>query len=135
MTGPFRIVGMIALCCYLTGCSTYCEVPWSTGDPGTESGEATEDCAVKTGDRVRLTVVGGGKFEGKLASMDQAGVAIQLGWVAEEVEEPRFFSRDEIATLEKVGTDGLATGVIAVVFAGLVVGGIYLSSVDISFGQ
>ena len=137
MKRSYRVIGMIALCFFLAGCSGYQQVAWRTPEQAPEEEEPGDRGGPQAGDKLRVTLVTGERIEGAFVSSSADSIDIFLA-VPRSVEvgtaldidegELRKIPLNDIASIEK--KTGVISGLAilgALIFVGFIAGAAALS--------
>jgi len=143
MTRYFRVIGVIALCSFLAGCSGYQQASWHT--PGQipeeeesddrrelQSGDKVESDdrrELQSGDKVRLILATGEKIEGRFVTSNADSIEVRVvtsqyaeaGTGRETEEGVRTYPWRDIASMEYFGVK-TSTTVIAILVTAAIVG-------------
>jgi len=134
MTRFSRIVGTVALCFFLAGCSGYRQVPLHTFGQAPEEDESSYSDELQACDRVRVMLATGERIEGEIVWLGTVNIGILVeayhnsngilvGASQDEEGGVQKFPWSDIASIEKYGRKALATGLVTI-GAIVVVGGI-----------
>ena len=116
MSGHWKPVAWIVLCCFLGGCSTYGVRALPVADPGVNP-DAAESEPLRAGDDLRLTLVDGRRIEGEFAGYAGEDLLVcdarEKGGPGDALTEVPFsavvdtiaFHRGEISRLEVLRTN------------------------------
>ena len=125
MTRYYRIIGVIALCSFIAGCSGYRQVPLRTFGQAPEEDESGYSDELQARDRVRVMLTTGERIEGEIVWRNTVSIAILVetyqnsngilvGASQDEEGGVQTFPWSDIASIEKYGRKALATGLVTI---------------------
>lgn len=132
-----RIIWVISLMFFATGCSGYKVVGYSLPEVSPDRAQENKDAEVNVGTQVRLNLIDGSKVEGKVKIISPSEIVLAAEGRS---AQPRGYTDDHIVSIESKSSSGpdaapIIIGGVVVLIVGAAIFASSMSDLNSGFGN